>query len=1297
MLPSVLLRFARCLPWAFVVALLVGAGAFPAGAQPEPEVVAEWRFDRPEILQTLAPANWEQIAVRDGVLQGRTRYDSMLSLPPVSLDAARIRVVGLRVRSDTSGGGELFFRRGDEPFADARCIPWEIPGDGEWHDLYVPISNPEWQGTITGLRLDPINPAAQISVAWLRLLTAAPNNRVPNGGFEEGLEPWRLTGDGTLLPRGASGRRALRLAPRARAVSAPVDFSFLGTYRLRAQTRGGAGSLSLRFRDLDGRPVGKPITLQAKASAGWAPVSLTFDTPLLAAEGTITLAGGSQATEWDAVALDEVARFPVETGPEPHRSWRASWIWHPQAGDGMTAAFRTTLNLPAGKVEHALLLVTGDDAFTLFVNGRKVAADEAVDGWRTPELVDLRRHLRPGRNVIAAKVRELQSAEGLLVEGEIRVGGRTIRVASGSAWRATLDPAPGWEQPDFDDSAWVRARSLGRPPISPWGPLEKPHLGPLTPAAVVRRQVPATIRAGSTVRLGATFRTRATGSIVAELVRGDLRVPLQPAGGWRPRRQGDLVTVGPAAVTVPEFVPGGRYRLRFAPTGTTLLGRWDGRVSGPTVTVQPRRPGPLARAEVRPYRGVPTLFLNGKPDAGMHYIHIRDVPFHVRNLAGAGVHLYVVDVLNIGWVGPDRYDYAIPDRMILSVLRHDPQAYIIPTFDLSGKAFPFWRDLVPRDEWTTTDDGQHNVGDYAGQRNEFPSLASPTWARLTHAALRRFARHLYASSFADRIVGYWPCDGISWEWFPWGAQSEEWVDYSPAYLRAFQSWLRRQYPDLAALNRAWHTQLASYDDVRLPTKAERLATDRLAFRDPAGPLRRVTDFYRFHHEEVADRIAAYARVLKEESGGRHLVGTYYGYVFYLPETPYFGPHSGHFALHRYLASPDLDFACSPTPYGHVRAVGSPSGFMTASEAFRLVGKLWVQQADIRTHWTTQPFSPTKTLRESAAVLRREFLLAFVRGHLPQWYDFSLGWIGGDPRLGRVLRELQTAARKHLDADRTAPRDTLAVVVDETNLYAQRPDRPLMGGPIGTDLRYALGQMGVPYEVFLTSDLTRPKLRRYPAYLFVNCFRLTPEQRQAIEALKSDGRVLAFVYTPGILDDEGYHPERVSSVVGQRLVLEPVEGALRLILGDAAHPLTAGLAGQEFGAPAAYRSGPLPRVEDPAAEVLGRYLDDGPAALSVRRYPGWTSIYLAAPVASPRFLRNLCRLAGMHCYLETNDALYAANGLLGIHTFHAGAKTIHLPEKATVTDLFTGKVVGRDIDRFTVSLPARATAAWRLDR
>ena len=47
---------------------------------------------------------------------------------------------------------------------------------------------------------------------------------------------------------------------------------------------------------------------------------------------------------------------------------------------------------------------------------------------------------------------------------------------------------------------------------------------------------------------------------------------------------------------------------------------------------------------------------------------------------------------------------------------------------------------------------------------------------------------------------------------------------------------------------------------RCQRRKKRLATDRLAFREhPAGPMRRVIDFYRFHHEQVAERIESYAR------------------------------------------------------------------------------------------------------------------------------------------------------------------------------------------------------------------------------------------------------------------------------------------------------------------------------------------------------------------------------------------------------------------------------------------------------
>ena len=88
-------------------------------------------------------------------------------------------------------------------------------------------------------------------------------------------------------------------------------------------------------------------------------------------------------------------------------------------------------------------------------------------------------------------------------------------------------------------------------------------------------------------------------------------------------------------------------------------------------------------------------------------------------------------------------------------------------------------------------------------------------------------------------------------------------------------------------------------------------------------------------------------------------------------------------------------------------------------------------------------------------------------------------------------------------------------------------------------------------------------------------------------------------------------------------------------------------------------------------MIGRFVPDGPPAASVRQHEGWMSVYLAAPIASPVSLRNLARLAGLHVYLDTNDAIYASGSLVGVHTQSAGKDRIRLPVKATVTDLFTG--------------------------
>jgi hypothetical protein len=88
----------------------------------------------------------------------------------------------------------------------------------------------------------------------------------------------------------------------------------------------------------------------------------------------------------------------------------------------------------------------------------------------------------------------------------------------------------------------------------------------------------------------------------------------------------------------------------------------------------------------------------------------------------------------------------------------------------------------------------------------------------------------------------------------------------------------------------------------------------------------------------------------------------------------------------------------------------------------------------------------------------------------------------------------------------------------------------------------------------------------------------------------------------------------------------------------------------------------------ASRVVGTFPDGG-AALSVRAFPHWTSVCSLSPGLPPGLLRNLARLAGVHIYSETEDALYAGRGLIALHARDAGDRAIALPSEMVVRELF----------------------------
>ena len=146
----------------------------------------------------------------------------------------------------------------------------------------------------------------------------------------------------------------------------------------------------------------------------------------------------------------------------------ASGIWHGKAG--------TSVSVPAGKwyfrrvftiggkgpVESASCAITADNAFVLFVNGKKAGSG---NDWQRMYFFDLKAHLRAGRNVLAVeginwRAGPANPAALFVGLGVSSSGAKTIRIHSDTQWKSSAVETRGWREAGFDDSRWQDARAV---------------------------------------------------------------------------------------------------------------------------------------------------------------------------------------------------------------------------------------------------------------------------------------------------------------------------------------------------------------------------------------------------------------------------------------------------------------------------------------------------------------------------------------------------------------------------------------------------------------------------------------------------------------------------------------------------------------------------------------------------------------------------------------------------------------------------------------------------------------------
>lgn len=190
----------------------------------------------------------------------------------------------------------------------------------------------------------------------------------------------------------------------------------------------------------------------------------------------------------------------------------ASWVWYPEgnpAADAPAATryFRRTFELPPGTatVARAECFIAADDAATVFLNGKHIAT---VAGHPNLVRVELPGSaLRGGTNVIAVAATNgaapvAANPAGLICCLRVEFNpesGKPRVMATDDGWRASDREVENWNEPAFDDAAWVNAKSLGPIGIAPWGDpygqtIKSEHRR--LPARMLRRE----FRAGREIR-----------------------------------------------------------------------------------------------------------------------------------------------------------------------------------------------------------------------------------------------------------------------------------------------------------------------------------------------------------------------------------------------------------------------------------------------------------------------------------------------------------------------------------------------------------------------------------------------------------------------------------------------------------------------------------------------------------------------------------------------------------------------------------------------------------------------------
>lgn len=483
-----------------------------------------------------------------------------------------------------------------------------------------------------------------------------------------------------------------------------------------------------------------------------------------------------------------------------------------------------------------------------------------------------------------------------------------------------------------------------------------------------------------------------------------------------------------------------------------------------------------------------------------------------ESFSDIGVRVHTC-ILHTGWVGVDRYDYSLCDRVLNELFQSGKTDYFVPRIKLNVPVD--WCRQNP-DEVCVYYDGPRSaeqiralVGteqqDYLGFDSEtgyssgkwkdprpnvggvisMQSFSSQKWKQDAGEALRRLVQHLESGPYADRILAYHIAYGACGESMPWGRYSNRFGDYGISNQKHFLEWGIQKYGSEEALEKAWGA-ISNGDIVPPPEKREWTPNDAEHSYRFESETRRGIDYDRFTTDVNVDALSHFGKIAKENSGGK-AVGCFYGYLLHMRRSAY----AGHLGWEKAFQSPYLDFFAAPKSYYRCQA-GEAGGEMAPTVSVNL-RKLWVDECDNRTHLAIgDTHHVAENLEQTQTVHLRE-LCKNISHNSGLWYmDLGGGWYAQK----EIMEHLEVLIKRSLSI-RKRPYKSIAEVfwaADEEGILHGLPDRIKANEDTMRNFQLA----GAPIDFVFAKDLLKLDTSRARLVILQDPISCTDDFLQALK-------------------------------------------------------------------------------------------------------------------------------------------------------------------------------------------------------